>query len=75
MTSGLVHSQKLQKARLSGLAQRLAALSPQGVLTRGYAIVTAASGQIIHSTGQAHPGEAISVRVSDGEFPARVEDQ
>jgi len=75
MTSGLTHSQQLQMARLSGLAQRLAALSPQGVLSRGYAIVTAASGQIIHSTRQAHPGGGISIQVSDGEFPARVENQ
>ena len=75
MTSGLMHSQQLQQARLSGLVQRLAALSPQGVLARGYAIVTASAGQIIHSTRQVQPGDALSVRVSDGDFPARVEKQ
>ncbi len=73
INSGLIHNQQLQQARLSGLVQRLGALSPQGVLGRGYAIVTTASGQIIHSTRQAHPGKEISVRVSDGDFPARVE--
>jgi exodeoxyribonuclease VII large subunit len=71
--SGLTHTQQLQQAHLSGLRQRLAALSPQGVLQRGYAIVTAASGQIIHSTRQAQPGGTLSVRVTDGEFPVRVE--
>jgi exodeoxyribonuclease VII large subunit len=70
---GLAHTQQLQRAQLSGLRQRLAALSPQSVLQRGYAIVTAASGQIIHSTRQAKPGDALSVQVVDGTFPVRVE--
>jgi len=70
---GLAHYQQLQQAHLTGLRQRLAALSPQGVLQRGYAIVTTPSGQIIHSTHQAHPGDALAVRVTDGEFPVRVD--
>ncbi len=71
---GLTHYQQLQQSHLSGLQQRLAALSPKGVLLRGYAIVTTPSGQNIHSTQQVHPGDALSVRVTDGEFPVQVDD-
>jgi exodeoxyribonuclease VII large subunit len=71
--AGLVHSLQLQQTQLTGLRQRLAALSPQGVLQRGYAIVTTLTGQIVHSQRQAHAGDALSVRVADGEFPVRVE--
>jgi exodeoxyribonuclease VII large subunit len=72
-STGLAHYLQLQQAHQAGLRQRLAALSPQGVLQRGYAIVSSASGQIIHSACQVQPGDALSVRVTDGEFPVRVE--
>jgi exodeoxyribonuclease VII large subunit len=70
---GWAHFQQLQRAHLSALQQRLAALSPQGVLQRGYAIVTFASGRLIHSVQQTSPGDALTVRVTDGEFSVRVE--
>lgn len=70
---GLTHYQQLQGAHLNGLRQRLAALSPKSVLQRGYAIVTTPSGQTIYSIQQVHPGDALNVRVSDGEFPVQVD--
>ena len=70
---GLTHYRQLQGAHLSGLRQRLAALSPQGVLQRGYAIVTTPTGQIIHSTRQVHPGDALDVQITDGAFPVHVD--
>ena len=70
---GMLHSQQLHKAQLTALQHRLAALSPQGVLQRGYAIVATPAGQIVHSTQQAHPGDALTVQVSDGAFPVRVD--
>ena len=73
LEAGMAHSLQLGQARQHGLQQRLRALNPQAVLQRGYAIVTTQSGEIVHSTRQAHPGDALSVQVSDGEFPARVE--
>ena len=72
-SSGMGHYLQLQQARMAGLRQRLASLSPQGVLQRGYAIVTATNGQIIHSTRQVQTGDDLAVRVGDGEFPVRVE--
>ena len=70
---GITHDQQLQKAHLTALQHRLAALSPQGVLQRGYAIITSPTGQIIYSIQQAHPADVLSVQVTDGSFPVRVE--
>jgi exodeoxyribonuclease VII large subunit len=70
---GITHYQQLQKAHLAALQHRLAALSPQGVLQRGYAFLTSPTGQIIYTIQQAHPGDVLSVQVTDGSFPVRVE--
>jgi exodeoxyribonuclease VII large subunit len=70
---GILHYQQLQKAHLAALQHRLVDLSPQGVLQRGYAIVTTPAGQIVHSIQQAHPADALTVQVADGTFPVRVE--
>jgi exodeoxyribonuclease VII large subunit len=64
---------KLQISEISGLTNRLAALNPQAVLGRGYAIVTTAEGQTVRSIQQVHPADQVQVRVSDGSFEARVE--
>jgi len=69
----LDHYLQLERSFQDGLQQRLTALSPQGVLERGYAILTDTGGGLIHSVQQVAPGDSLHVRVSDGEFPARVE--
>ena len=67
----LAHGLALRCSRLAGLGARLAALSPQGTLERGYAIVRRAdSGAVVHSVEQVSAGDALAVRVSDGEFGA-----
>ncbi len=53
--------------------QRLHALNPTAVLTRGYAIVQDADGQVIHATTQVHGGQSLHVRVRDGSFPVTVD--
>jgi exodeoxyribonuclease VII large subunit len=68
----LVHSLRIRTARLAGMEQRMAALNPQAILQRGYALVTRADGRLVRSVQQAIPGEALRVRVSDGNFPVRV---
>ncbi len=61
----------LHRSRLAGLEARLAALSPMATLERGYAIVRqAASGDVVRSTGQVRAGDALAIRVHDGEFDA-----
>jgi exodeoxyribonuclease VII large subunit len=65
------HRLAIARARLDGLDRRLEALSPLAVLERGYAVVTHAE-QVVASTTQVAPGDALRVRVRDGEFDARV---
>jgi exodeoxyribonuclease VII large subunit len=67
------HRLGLAAERLRGAEQRLQALSPLGVLQRGYAMVTRkADGALIQGISQVAPGDGLSVRVRDGEFEARV---
>jgi exodeoxyribonuclease VII large subunit len=67
----LSHALALRRSRLAGLGARLEALSPQGTLARGYAIVRRAdSGKVVRSVAQVRAGDGLAVRVSDGEFGA-----
>lgn len=64
---------RLRRERLNGLSARLRALDPLAVLSRGYAVVRRAdNGELISNTAQVAQGDAISVRVSDGEFEGVV---
>jgi exodeoxyribonuclease VII large subunit len=67
------HDLRLQRAAIDGLANTLRVVGPQAVLGRGYAVVSRVEdGALIRSVAQVEPEEAISVRVSDGTFGARV---
>ncbi len=65
------HRLDLANTRLMGLGNRLTALSPLAVLKRGYAVVTK-NKQVVASTSQVGEGDALRVRVQDGEFGAQV---
>ncbi len=69
----VLHGMELQRARLSGLGQRLGALNPQAVLERGYALVLDRAGRPVYSRVQVHPGDELRVRVSDGQFGVQVQ--
>lgn len=56
---------------LSGLAGRLEALSPLGVLARGYSLVTNAREELVREASSLVPGESLGIRFSRG--TARVE--
>ncbi len=63
-TSALAHRQ-----------QRLAALSPDGVLARGYSItLDAESGRVIRTAGDTKVNRRIRIRLSSGHLGARVEE-
>ena len=66
---------KLQEGRerLGVAAASLDALSPLGVLQRGYAIAQDASGKLLRDAAQVAQGDAISVRLAKGKLSARVE--
>jgi exodeoxyribonuclease VII large subunit len=64
----------LRRSRLVGLEARLVALSPLATLERGYAIVRQTStGEVVRRIDQVRAGDALTVRVQDGEFDAAVQ--
>jgi len=73
--STLRHDLALRAAHLRGLEGRLQPLGPQGTLQRGYALVQQRGSKVVvRSVRQAPPGQALAVRVADGEFAARAEE-
>ena len=68
------YSLTLRRERLGGLVGRLAGVSPLGTLKRGYAIVRhRETGAVVHSVEQVAPGDALGIRIADGEFEATAE--
>jgi len=63
-----------RRQALQGLVAKLEALSPLGVLQRGYSLVRSAEGRVIASVSQVEPGDALRIAVADGAFAARVAD-
>jgi exodeoxyribonuclease VII large subunit len=63
-----------RRERLALAAGSLSALSPLGVLMRGYSIVTDEAGRIVRGPADVAPGELVHVRSVDGTFTARRED-
>jgi exodeoxyribonuclease VII large subunit len=67
------HNLTLNRERLAGLSGRLNSASPLGTLERGYAIVHRREmAAVVQSVEQVAPGDALSVRVADGEFEVEV---
>jgi exodeoxyribonuclease VII large subunit len=64
----------LRRSALVGLGARLAALSPQATLERGYAIVRQAeTGVVVQRVRAVSRGDPLTIRVQDGEFGAVVD--
>ncbi|HEV2475991.1 MAG TPA: exodeoxyribonuclease VII large subunit [Candidatus Dormibacteraeota bacterium] len=60
---------------LAHRAERLNALSPDGVLARGYSITTDAdSGAVIRSASETRPQKRVRIRLRSGHVGARVEE-
>ena len=66
---------KLQQGRerLALAAASLDALSPLGVLQRGYAIAQDASGRLLRDAATVAEGDAVSVRLAKGKLKTRIE--
>jgi exodeoxyribonuclease VII large subunit len=58
--------------RLAALAQNLAHLNPQGVLERGYAIVTLADGTIVQDVRQVQDEDAVALTFARGAADANI---
>jgi exodeoxyribonuclease VII large subunit len=68
--SALTHRIQLSSANIEGMSKRLQSLNPEGILSRGYAIITRREdGMVVSKVAQAK-GD-LKVRVSDGEFEVR----
>jgi exodeoxyribonuclease VII large subunit len=77
LTNGILrifkHALQLRRAHLNGETSRLAALNPQSIMGRGFAIVSRLDGSPIRSVAQVHPADVVRTHLVDGQFIARVE--
>ncbi len=72
--TAIQHRLEIERQRVDGLALRLESLSPLAVLNRGFAVVTRAGTiEVIRSAAAVAPGDALDVRVSEGQFTVAVE--
>lgn len=62
------------KIRFAGIAEKLGALNPLGIISRGYSAVTDERGEVVRSASQLSKGDSIKVRFSDGYAVAAVEE-
>ena len=62
------------KSELMSVKREVEALSPLAILSRGYAIVTDESGKTVKSKKKINTDEKLNVRVYDGSFTVKVED-
>ncbi|MCL2803299.1 MAG: exodeoxyribonuclease VII large subunit [Micrococcales bacterium] len=69
-TSTLERILTIQVAGVATLVAKLAALSPQGTLDRGYALVVAEDGQLVTQVEQAPPGTKLRLRLAKGTLAA-----
>ncbi|MBV9279468.1 MAG: exodeoxyribonuclease VII large subunit [Chloroflexi bacterium] len=66
---------RAKRARYAALKAQLDALDPLAILSRGYAVLTdAETGEVVARMDQATPARRLLARVSDGQFPVRVEE-
>ncbi len=68
------HAVWTRRERLAATSGRLHALSPLGVLARGYAVPTGPDGKLLRSAKEFAPGARFTLTVADGSVPCRVED-
>ncbi|HLB49556.1 MAG TPA: exodeoxyribonuclease VII large subunit [Anaerolineales bacterium] len=72
--TAIQHRLEIQHQRVDGLTRRLESLSPLAVLQRGFAVVTrTGTTEVIRSAAAVAPGDALDVRVSEGQFTVAVE--
>jgi exodeoxyribonuclease VII large subunit len=70
----LDHAVQLRRSTLEGQRRRLEALDPEGVLRRGYAVVTREDGTPVHSATSAEVGEDLLTYFGDGTVRSLVMD-
>jgi exodeoxyribonuclease VII large subunit len=74
LVAGMELRTQIARSVLGETVSRLDALSPLGVLSRGYAIVTRSDGRAVRSAREVGAGDDVSIRVHEGRLRARVLD-
>lgn len=67
------HAMEVRRNRLEAIVGKLDTLSPLATLARGYAICMTEDGSVVTDAADVAAGEAIVVRVHQGEIRARVD--
>ena len=73
LDAAAVRQTERRRRDVSQVAGRLNALSPLGVLSRGYALVQAEDGRVVYSARDVAPDDTVTVRLRDGRVTARVQ--
>ena len=74
MQTRMEHILTLHGERLRGVAMQLHALSPLLTVARGYAVVRRDDDRhIVTSVQQVHPGDDLTIQVTDGYIRAKVQ--
>jgi exodeoxyribonuclease VII large subunit len=63
-----------RRTHLELLTSNLAALSPTAILSRGYALVFDAHGQLVKDSSRLKPGDTVRTQLGSGEFTAGVKE-
>jgi exodeoxyribonuclease VII large subunit len=72
LRSRLGFAMRDRRATVAAAAAAISHLDPEGVLSRGYAIVRAAGGNVVRSSAQLAIDETIALRFAEGAASARV---
>lgn len=73
MSAAMVAHLNQDRERLALAVTSLDALSPLGVLSRGYAIAQDANGKLLTDAGKVSTGDEINIRLAKGRLTSRVE--
>jgi exodeoxyribonuclease VII large subunit len=73
--NAVAHRLAEHKAQLAFLAGRLQALSPLGILARGFSVCRRSDGKILRNAGEVNLGEKVTVRLYVGGLLCTVEER
>eukprot|EP00873_Tetraselmis_striata_P032563 jgi/Tetstr1/452827/TSEL_039863.t1 len=72
MAPAFIRIVETRRARLDGLSKLLSSVSYHQVLARGFALVTDASGNLVRTSDDVKPGDALTIDVAQGSIAATV---
>lgn len=74
LDTSIVGKVNSEKSLLAQRTAKLEALSPLGILSRGYSVATNEAGKVISSVQSVSPGDRLSLRLRDGKISATVDE-